>query len=402
MVVASAVLLLGLLVVLMGVLLVGGEFGFFSPRRFYYLWLAGLIATGLALASRPALAAIPLSLAAIDLGLGAGSLVLERAGFGRVSMMPPQYYATEDFEWHPLLQAKPTPSFRGGPPGLEWAHSSVGTRDREYTADELAAKKVVAAFGGSTTYGLTVSDGETWTDQLEEDLGIDQWIVVNHGVPGYTSVETLVQTAFYADAFGRKPDCAVYYMGWNDLRNSGIENLDGAYAIFHLRSQIDALRTRRIDADTFTMSPLLTIIVRSVAIGLDTARPARRPHGSVIDQPDAKLERLFARNIRSISAINRSQDIKTLWVGQLLNVSALTGEEAGGWTPLIRQRDVWPFQQHLNAVLRRQAEAADDVYVDVPIDEFTAADFAYSGHFSAAGADKFAALLAPHVRDACR
>ena len=86
----------------------------------------------------------------------------------------------------------------------------------------------------------------------------------------------------------------------------------------------------------------------------------------------------------------------------MLNVAVLVGDEAARWTPLVRKKDLWPFQQHLNVVVRRQAEALGDRYIDVPVELFAATDFADTGHFSAVGAAKFAALLAPAVADACQ
>ena len=54
------------------------------------------------------------------------------------------------------------------------------------------------------------------------------------------------------------------------------------------------------------------------------------------------------RNVRAISAINRDRGIRTIWVGQVLNVQALEGDEVDGWLPLVRDKDVWPLQQRFN------------------------------------------------------
>jgi lysophospholipase L1-like esterase len=399
-VVAWAVFLFILVVALMVVLALSGEFGRHAPRQFYYLWLLGLIVAALVLAPRPGLAAIPLCWAALDLGIGTGSLALERAGFGYVTMMPPQFNTTEDFRWHPLLQGEPTPSFTRTMHGLNISHSSAAIRGRDRSLQELADKKVIAAFGGSTTYDMAVSDGQTWVEGLERLLGAEQWAVINHGMPGYSTVEHVVQTAFYADTFGRKPDCAIYYIGWNDLRSSGLAS-DPAYATYHLRSQIDSLKTRRINADTYTISPMITILLRSVAIWLDTSRPVGLPKDALIEAPDPRLEAIVVRNVQAISGINRARGIRVVWVGQLLNVAVLVGDKPGGWTPLIRYKDVWPFQQRLNSVVRREVDALGDQYIDIPIEKFSAADFADPGHFSVAGAAKFAGLIAPAVRRAC-
>ena len=122
----------------------------------------------------------------------------------------------------------------------------------------------------------------------------------------------------------------------------------------------------------------------------------------MLDGPDERLERLFLRNVSAISAINRSRGIATVWVGQLLNAHALHGDDPAGWTPLIRRRDLWPLQRRLNALLRRQAEAQGDAYIDVPIGDFADSDFADTGHFSAAGSAKFAAHLAGMMPARCR
>ena len=117
---------------------------------------------------------------------------------------------------------------------------------------------------------------------------------------------------------------------------------------------------------------------------------------------DPALEALYARNVRAISAINRQRGVVTIWVGQLLNRDRLTGDGRYGWLPLVRDRDLWPLQQKLNALLARTAKELGDIYVAVPPDAFVDADFVDNGHFSVQGARRFADILAPVVRDACR
>ena len=60
-------------------------------------------------------------------------------------------------------------------------------------------------------------------------------MVENHGVPGYSTVEHIVQTAF--DFRSKRPKCAIFYVGWNDLRNSNIKGLRADYSNFHLLTQ---------------------------------------------------------------------------------------------------------------------------------------------------------------------
>ena len=379
-----------------------GELDRHTPRELYFLYLAGLIVLGAGLAPWPRLSAPVLALAIIDFSLGVGSHALREFDLADSSILPTNHNLGGGFTWHPLLQGVPIPSLKGGATGLTITHSSEGTRGRDYTEDELRAKTVIALFGGSTTYDIGVTDEVTWAVQLEESLGQNAYAVINHGVPGYSTVENLIQTAFYQDKFGVEPDCAVYYVGWNDLRSAHYARRDPGYARYHLPSQIDALGVRRVSSGYVSISPVFTIAVRLVGLWADTARPPDVPRGEPQSGRDPALEALFARNVRAISAINRDRGVRTIWVGQLLNVHALDGDTVDGWLPLLRDRDVWPLQQRFNALLEATALKVGDVYIDVPAADFQAEDFRDRGHFSASGSDKFADHLAPVMKRECR
>ena len=415
-VVAGAVVVSAVVLVTAGLFALCGDLSWYSPRREYFLYLLVLAIVAAILAAWPRLAAVILALAMIDFGLGIGSFLLSRAGIA-VSVMPDNFYPGGGFQWHPLLQAVPEPSLKGGYDGLTITHSAAGTRGRDYSRDELAGKSVVAAIGGSTTYDLGVTDADTWPTRLEQQLGSDKFAVINHGVLGYTTVEHILQTAFYMDAFGVTPKCAVYYVGWNDLRNAHITDLDSAYAKHHLRAQIDLLQARRVGSNFVTPSPLFTVVARLLALAIDTARPApgtplaaawappRRdgadPIGKPSSAPDARLEALYARNLTIISSINRGRGILTIWLPQLINIEKHRGAKGPAWTTLVPPDDVWPLLSRLNDIMRERARVLGDTFIDVPITNFTAADFVDSGHFSPAGSAKFAAYVAPEIKRLC-
>jgi lysophospholipase L1-like esterase len=379
-----------------------GELAAWGPRAGYFLWLLVLLVLVVFLARWPKVGVPLLVLAALDFTWGIGSWALAPAG--SPSLLPPVAAETQRFKWHPLLQAVPIPGLAvTSATGLAIRHSSEGTRGRDPAPADLASGKIVATFGGSATYDIGNGEGETWPDRLAEALKGDRLVVINHGVPGYTSAEHLIQTAFYADRFGRTPRCAVYFVGWNDLRNAHIPGLDPAYADFHLPSQVDSLTVRRIGGSHVTFSPLITVLARLVGAETDTVRYAKDPYAlAPADGPDPALAATFMRNVRAISAINRQRGTATVWVGQIVNRERLKGEGLYGWLPRVRDRDVWPMLQELNLKLERTARELGDIYVAIPIDAFGNADFVDQGHFSAAGARRFAQYLAPAVRDACR
>jgi len=260
----------------------------------------------------------------------------------------------------------------------------------------------VATVGGSSTYDIGAGEGDTWSDRLNDALGRDHYYVINHGVPGYTTVENLVQTALYQTKFGRPPRCALYYVGYNDLRNAFIPHLDPGFADYHLPSQVDSLRVRRVGGSNVTFSPLLTELARLVSAEVDTVRYSADPHGAPGRGDDAALTSLFERNLRAISAINRERGVATVWIDQLVNRAALTGEGSYGWIPLVRDRDIWPMLQRFNAVLAEVASSHGDVHVAPEMARFEPADFVDTVHFSARGSRKFAEMVVPAVRDACR
>jgi hypothetical protein len=385
-----ALAVLAAIAIFAAVLLQAGGLTAGTQRATYFLYLLALVIAALALLSFPKLAMAVLALAALEIGLGIATRLL-----------PENTSDPVRFVWHPLLQAVPMPSLDlTTSNGVRLRHTSQGTRGREPTERELVERTIIAVFGGSSGYDVALSDGETWADRLEQALG-ERFLVINHGVPGYSTVEHLVQTAFYQDKFGRKPRCALYYVGWNDIRNAHIRNLDPGYADFHLPSQVDSLRTRRLGGGNVTVSPLLTELARLVSALVDTVQYSWSLSGTISSGSDPALEADFERNVRAISAINRERGVRTLWVGQLLNRARLQGAGRYGWLPYVHDRDVWPLQARFNDILARTAEALDDPLIPVPIEAFGSADFVDQGHFSASGAAKFARYLAPVVSRDC-
>jgi hypothetical protein len=373
-----------------------------TPRGWHFLYLAALILATLVAVPWPRLAAVLLSLAALEIGLGMGSALLYKFRLASSETLFPRNYTRPPYGWHPLLQAAPLPTPPQDAASARIFINSQGLRGPERSLAELRDKTVVATFGGSTTFDFISPQGLSWPEQLEALLGAERYAVINHGRVAYSTAESLIQTAFYQSTFGAAPRCALYYIGWNDLRSIHIRNLDPGYADFHLRSLIDTLEARRIGGPRLSISPTLSLLGRFATYAFDTARPARAPVGRISAEPDQAFEAIYTNNIRTISAINRGRGIRTLWTGQLMNPAALTDEQPDPWIPFVRQKDVWPLMMHLNALLRREAEALGDIYIDVPIADFTPQDFGDEGHFVPRGSLKFAGYLAPAVGQSCR
>jgi lysophospholipase L1-like esterase len=370
-----------------------------TPRSWYVVYVVGLLAVVIVLVPLPRLAAIVLVLATLEAGIGFGSLVLFKLGLlPYETLAPANKRGGLRIGWHPLLQGLPVPNSEEDARHTARINSER-MRGPERTAEQLRGKIVVALFGGSTTFDGGQHDGESWPDRLQETLG-SRYVVINHGMGAYTTAEHVIQTAFYERAAGMSPTCSVYYVGWNDLRNAHIENLDPGYADFHMPNQVDAFEARRTDIDD-SFSPLATFIGRWLGRFFDTIRPTV-PKGTVSPDPDPAFDAIFARNLATISAINRQRNIRTVWLGQLMNQTMLTGNYTTGHLPLLKEKDIYPLIQHLNEITRREAVALGDPYVALPVDGFANGGFRDQGHFTPTGSKLFATLLAPSIRDYCR
>jgi hypothetical protein len=257
-----------------------------SPRYWYFVYMAALVGLALLLVPWPRLAAVVLSLATLEAAFGLGTAYLYKVRLLDQTVFPGVEEAEPRFRWRPLLQGVPIPY-----DGDDIHHNTLGQRGRERTPQSLDGKATIALFGGSTTYDVGGGEGETWGDRLEQLLGADRFAVINHGMLGYSTAEHVIQTAFYERTYGVPPRCAIYYVGWNDLRNSHVRNLDPGYADFHLPGQIDNLEVRRLRQSYVSFSPLLMLVRHFLVLGVDTARAADRHSGQIDSAPDPAMER---------------------------------------------------------------------------------------------------------------
>ncbi len=363
----------------------------FSPLFVYGLIImaAGAAAFALSRLSLTLAAWGVIFLMTLDLSFGLMTQALAVMGL-KNSFLPLNTVSVFDakrFIYHPLLQAQPTPGYDDG----FYAHDAKGRR--KVVNAQNARGPRIALIGGSSTYDLGVKNGETWPDRLQEIL--TQATILNYGVPGYSTAEHIIQSAFYTKPAG--VSCAVYYVGWNDIRNSFIPDLDPGYAKFHMLSQKDNQRIR------LTASPLsiYNFIVNSRYFsGYIPIKPDYRSYAprSGIDH---ELARIYRHNLASIKAINDAQGIKTLFVAQLLNYRKLTRAQRYGWFPLVNDKDVRPIQEYFNRLLEKSAKAHGAGFIEVPYEKFDEADFVDNGHFSASGAIKFANAISGAIKSTC-
>jgi lysophospholipase L1-like esterase len=118
---------------------------------------------------------------------------------------------------HPYLSYVLNPGLSR--PGLH--HNALGYRGPEVTRDKPAGVVRILCLGASSTYGVTAgSDGATWPARLQwhltEALPSVTFEVVNGGVPGYSTFESMIDLEIRGVEL--QPDIVIIYAGFNDLR----------------------------------------------------------------------------------------------------------------------------------------------------------------------------------------
>jgi len=402
-----------------------------TERFFFFIYILSLLMLAAALSkSAGGISYALMTWCLVEIGLAISSSLTSGYGVDQTYFPEDRFTQPDDprFVYHPLLQQVPKRNvqwksvvvdprnrsvmerfaFAANWPmawnefeGKEFVFSqnSFGLRGREPRENDLK-KNLIFVYGGSTTYDVSVSQGETWVEQLQADLN-NRYTILNFGVPAYSTTENLIQTAFYQGIVGKTPVCAIYYVGWNDIHNAHINGLDSAYADFHL----PLTAVRRPDFLLAKYSPVMRLVSDVARRRFDSLpRPKEIGRNPVVGRDD-RLEDVFLEHINTIKAINESRGVKTIFVGQLLNREFLkyTPEKSNWWTPLVRNEDVWPLQEHFNHLLEGAASSSLNVkYIDTGIDNFNVNDFMDPGHFSPAGAKKFALLLSRGVDEFCR
>lgn len=398
-----------------------------TDRFYFVLYLATLFAIGAAISRFRFVATAIFVWGLIDGTLGVSTNILSEHGVG-VSLLPSNEVKerqTEDLglTYHPLLQAVPKKNWRGTNAyywyagtyddsvidrkdldgrELQFFHNSLGLRGYEPTKSDLA-KDLIFVYGGSTTYDMTASQGETWVERLQEDLN-NRFTLLNFGMHAYGTTENLIQTAFYQSVHGKRPVCAIYYEGLNDIKNAHIENLDGAYADYHLLNQPSLLNVRRPAFWAAPYSPLVRLAGDLLKRRFDSLPEAPGYGERFVTGSDLHLEQIYSEHIRTIAAINNARGIKTVFVGQMLNRDLLQkyGKQPNWWVQFARNEDVWPLQQRFNQILQAVSEKSGAKYIDPGIENFRgSSDFADMCHFSPNGSKKFASLISTEVETYC-
>ena len=308
-------------------------------------------------------------------------------------------------ELHPFLVGRLGADRRA----TQGGHSVTSTANHtRWTGAPDWAPVRIAVVGGSTTFGAGVTDSESWPARLQALLG-PGYAVTNYGMPGYSSAEAVIQMALLVPE-GR-PDVVMFYEGWNDLHNFHDSALGPDYYSHGIRQYSNLDIERPEPTGLFAKLVEVSAICRlaSVTARQFAARPSAKPPGpaeltSAPDStPDVFVERIYRRNLTTMRLLAVQAGAHVLSVPQVLDASRYSGDGSSWWTPRIRNSAMPALLQRMNGIL---TESCGNDQARCTVLDVTAArswqptDFVDEGHFSSAGNDAFARLVAAWVTEA--
>jgi hypothetical protein len=291
------------------------------------------------------------------------------------------------FEPHPILVGIPHPGQYGG--------LSNDSMHRRTTINENKAPdaKQIYVFGGSLTYDVGVRDSQTWASDLSRLLG-PHYVVQNYGVPGYSSLEAMVQSLFvFRDV---KPVCALYY-GSYDLESANITDLASDYSTY--------LEPNLYDLLGVAYRPGLLARYWLLFQFADSAIQRRPDYpvsgGTVSARKDMRLSKIYTENVGLTADIDRHFGVKAIFVPAGINEERLRRYKGGFW-PYTAKDALIPMIREMNLDMERAAKAAGAVYLDAALNvQWNTDDFVDEQHFAASGDEKLAEALAPIVASNC-
>jgi len=300
------------------------------------------------------------------------------------------------FEPHPYLVARPRSLARVERGSATISTTALHTRTTWAKAPRPDAI-VVAAVGGSTTFGTRVTDADTWPWLLQERLG-DGYSVLNYGVPGYSTAENIIQMALLVPE--ARPRVVVFYEGWNDIRNYHWPGFQPDY-YSHGMTQTDTLIPPAADrASVLSRAARYSYVMRLVAkaFGVPVIAQEAEPSG----ERDAEVDRIYVRNLQTLKALAARFGMTALFVPQVLNEEALQRQsDRSAWTPYVRSDALGRLMRDFNRLMAGVCAAGERgcEFVAEPLEAaWTNDDFVDEGHFSRSGGEKLASMLAARIQ----
>lgn len=294
--------------------------------------------------------------------------------------------------------------------------NSLGFRGEEIAIPKPSREFRIACLGGSTTYDDEIADdSKTYPARLAHHLNARGYnvTVINAGVPGWTSYESLINFAFRVSYLD--PDLIILFDAWNDLSvrvvrpesyasdNTGAKN-GGLFAFpwyesstlvrmmllitGHAQSHVYSVMNKQ--ADTLLLFPHDPVFTKSSLSEILRQNPPI----------------YFKNNLKNIIAMAREKSIQTLLLTFCYSRAPQSVASICGVPPDRTDRidEVLAAFDEMNAAIRDVAQASGAPIFDLekafPQDADFGKHYVDGFHNNETGADLKASLIADFLIDA--
>ncbi len=314
------------------------------------------------------------------------------------------------FEHHPFLVGR----LRKNVSATKWGNTIRATAEHtRWTgapADDEGLIRV-AILGGSTAFGTGVTDEDSWPAILQSELG-DGFSVINYGMPGYSTVEGIIQMAILVPE--ARPHIVILYQGWNDIRNYHSPDAGPDY-YGHGMLQYDSLSIptagQRSVMDKFNDVFTIVRLARTIRGNAPAVQGVQA--GQLFDTPDPFIDRVYVRNLKTLKLLAEQSASLILFVPQVLNDGRYTQDDTSyPWSPYIENSAMPKLMARFNGLMRGvcpEDEPRCEFVGGVTGVDWQPEDFVENfidddtqerdnGHFSRQGGEKFTEVLLKVIR----
>ncbi len=294
------------------------------------------------------------------------------------------------FENHPYLVGRPKSNVKVEHENIAISSTSYHTR---FTSAEgiLEDKLKVAILGGSTTFGVKISDHESWPYILQQKLG-PGYYVINLGVPGYSTIEAIIQMSLLVPEF--KPDIIIHYHGWNDIRNYHDSTFSSDYYSHGMMQK----RNLGLEKSSIVNKFFFVFLAKKINTFIFSESPTEINFN---EKPDSVVDAIFTRNLQTLELLSENLSERVFFVPQILNSAKFENSDSSNkWSPYIKNSIMPAFINHFNTITENVTSDYPNksIFVkDVLYQDWQRDDFIDFGHFSAKGGNKFAEILKERI-----
>jgi lysophospholipase L1-like esterase len=137
----------------------------------------------------------------------------------KVGYFTPEILKSRGLEYEPSLFSAYTLPQTEQMAGGKYYVNRLGYRGHDFSPSKPEGKLRLMFFGGSSVFDPGGLNDEDWPHRIEQLLhesGLSNVEVINAGVIGYSSSDSLGR--FVAEGHTFKPDYVFFYSGWNDIK----------------------------------------------------------------------------------------------------------------------------------------------------------------------------------------